>query len=86
MTTKTIAAQKSNAPKKERRRNRAKVRIEIVGVQPMTKEEEHRFTAAIDALLSEIVRQELGRNGGNSYGTGLEGNSIHLPGKAEQRR
>jgi hypothetical protein len=33
----------------------------------MTAEEEHRFMAAIDALLSEIVRQELSRNEGDIY-------------------
>ena len=64
MKNRTVTASNPKAPKKEQRKVRAKVRIEIVGVQPMTNEEEHRFTAAIDALLSEIVQQELGRNGG----------------------
>ncbi len=33
----------------------------VVHVQPMDKQQEQRLTAAVDALLAELVRREMGR-------------------------
>ena len=52
---------------KETSARKSNLQLSVVDSRPMTAEEEHRFMAAIDALLSEIVRQELSRNEGDIY-------------------
>lgn len=47
--------------KKERRSLAVKLKVRVVGARPMTGDEERRFQAAVDALLSEVIRQELSR-------------------------
>lgn len=43
-----------------------RIRIEkpnvVVHVQPMDKQQEQRLSTAVDALLVELVRQEMGRS------------------------
>jgi hypothetical protein len=63
---------KTSAREKELCASRSKTKVRVVGVRPMTNDEENRFTAAVDALLSEIIRQELGRTGGVEYGRSEE--------------
>jgi hypothetical protein len=53
--------------KKEAPRPSTKIKIKVSAIRAMTEEEERRFTATADALLSEIVRQELCNQKGEDH-------------------
>ena len=69
---------------KERQKRIPNVKVMIVGARPMTTDEERQFTAVVDALLSEMVRQELRRQNGGDHGKQriLEGPSLHPGGSS----
>lgn len=71
--------------KKERRDRGMKMKVSVVAARPMTLDEERRFQVAIDALLSEIVRQELGHQKGeeNDQSRDLGRQPLRLPCSSE---
>jgi hypothetical protein len=66
---------------KERKPPRANLKVKVSAMRAMTPEEERRFTAAIDALLSDLVRQELCRQKGgcDEQTKQMGGQPIYLP-------
>lgn len=60
MTLRNKEEEGGNTAPKPRRQRRQKPKV-VLHVRPMDEQQERRLNTAVDALLAELVRQEMGR-------------------------